>query len=197
MDRSFARPKGRWLQRALRFPDPLADDAFGSWLAGLVDGEGSFQIREQEGKHRPALQLKFRDDDLPTLILIQQRLGFGDINGPYGPYRKHRSWGQDDYRSRPQAYWYAQNRADCRRVVDIFDRFPLQSKKRHEYPIWREAVLEDCSTQPDQNRLEQLKRDLEALRRHYNPLPVQALWGMLKRGELNSMPESLRSRRPK
>ncbi len=148
-----------------------ANEAFGSWFAGFVDGEGCFVIRKYSyGKHRPAFQLNLREDDIGVLLLIHSSLELGRI------YREPAGRGRDGYWSKPMAKWFVQNLAGCRRLVDVFDTFPLRSKKSQDYLVWREAVIECCSQQPDQTRLAYLKAALETGRRYTEPT-IQGFYG--------------------
>ena len=148
-----------------------ANEAFGSWFAGFVDGEGCFVIRKySDGKHRPAFQLNLREDDIGVLLRIHSSLELGRI------YPERAGRGRDGYWSKPKAKWFVQNLAGCRRLVDVFDTFPLRSKKLRDYLVWRQAVIECCSPQPDQARLASLKATLESGRRYTKPT-IQAFYG--------------------
>ena len=168
-------------------PVPSVDTGFGYWLAGFIDGEGCFVIREQKGEYRPAFQLRLRDDDLPVLHYIRHRLGVGDIYGERG--RPDRA----GYVSRPKALFWIQSKATCMRLVEVLDRAPLRSKKARDYAIWREAVLEHYSPQPDQSRLAFLKLELECGRKYPEPLKGQALLADARSGEFDLYADPIES----
>ena len=149
--------------------EPAVSEGFGLWFVGFMDGEGCFMIRSQKGRHSTAFQLNLREDDLRTLVYIQEHTRMGRI------YREAASWRAGGYISKPKAKWFVQSRPECRRLVDIFDMFPPRSKKLQDYRIWREAVYECCSLRPDQAKLAALKAQLEQGRR-YKPtlMPNQA-----------------------
>jgi|SRR5271166_1451805 len=107
---------------------------FGNWLAGLIAGEACFRIHKvQGGKQYPcAFRIKLRYDDLPILREIKRRTGFGRINVFFKTKKKSH---------RPQAAWIVESKAACLQLVKLLDRFPLRAKKRHDYSIWRKAVL--------------------------------------------------------
>lgn len=114
------------------------DDAFGHWLAGFIDGEGTFAINRQNvGREQSTygckLIVKLRDDDAPILEEIREKTGAGTIcrKGP----------GSDGRTNNAQAAWQVQSRGDCLRMVEILDRYPLRAKKSRDYAVWREAVL--------------------------------------------------------
>ena len=150
-------------QPELRASEPPTSEAFGNWFAGFVDGEGSFVIREQRGRHSTAFQLRLREDDIAVLLSIKDHLNLGKI------YREWPRRGREGYYSKPKALWWVQTKAGCMRLIDIFDRFPLRSKKAQDYVTWREAVLEYCSSQPNQARLASLKAELEDGRKYTEP----------------------------
>jgi hypothetical protein len=113
----------------------VIDAAFGYWLAGFIDGEGSFQIARYRNKSGDSygcrLKLAVRYDDHPLLGEIQRTLGLGKL------------YTFDSTRSgmpRRYSHWEAFRREDCSRMVEILDTFPLRSKKRQDYLIWRDAV---------------------------------------------------------
>jgi hypothetical protein len=109
----------------------VIDDAFGHWLAGFIDGEGSFTITAGRGRGSAvcALSLGLRDDDRPILDDIACTTGLGRV------FNHHRSG-----TSRPRAVWKVYSRPDCAALVNLLDRYPLRAKKARDYAIWREAV---------------------------------------------------------
>lgn len=109
------------------------NDGFGHWFAGFVDGEGCFTIPEH--KHNGCLycrlRIQLRVDDRPLLEYIQEQTGLGVV----------RTLGRRYGTSQLQAYWAVSRKADCLALVDLLDAYPLRSKKRYDYEVWREAVL--------------------------------------------------------
>jgi hypothetical protein len=142
------------------------DPAFGHWLAGFIDGEGCFEIarRDRAGRYTTyevRFSLRIRDDDLPALKEILQRLDIGRIGG-----HAHSSHPNTN----PSACWMVQAKHECQLLAELLDRFPLRAKKRHDFAIWREAVEEAGRIRQrqwqraDWSRLEELHRALGALR---------------------------------
>jgi len=70
-----------------------------------------------------------------------------------GTLRRHAARGT----TRPIVQWRASAVSELRRLVAIFDRYPLRSRKARDYAIWREAVLL-LSQPPSRERAERLRR---------------------------------------
>jgi hypothetical protein len=134
------------------------DDAFGYWLSGLIDGEGSFGI----SKTAPLLTVKVRDDDEDLIRTIVATTGIGAL------YRAKASGP-----TRGAVMWRVKSKAEAVRLRDILDRYPLRSKKRRDYAIWREAVglwTSRATMTPSQGQeMRRLARALAAIRRYEKP----------------------------
>ena len=145
------------------------DPAFGHWLAGLIDGEGSFGIGRVKRGYGARLSVQLRNDDSAILTEIHVRTGRGSIGR-----RSARS------NSRPGCVWMVQSRADTEELVEILDQYPLRSKKAADYVIWRRAV-ELLSAMPREHRdwmpIVELKRELESVRQ-YRPPSVDVKSGL-------------------
>jgi hypothetical protein len=64
---------------------------FGPWLAGVIDGDGNFELRNVHGKPvLKSIRIKFHIRDIKILNVIQNQLHFGNIridkNQPYCIY---------------------------------------------------------------------------------------------------------------
>jgi LAGLIDADG endonuclease/Homing endonuclease associated repeat len=136
------------------------DPAFGHWLAGLIDGEGSFKI---DCGARPAAQLaiSLRDDDTAVLKDIQLQLGLGRV---YHIIRRGNA--------KPQSVWAVGARAETQAMVEVLDRYPLRSKKLRAYGLWRQAVA-FLATLPrgsrDWARIVGLKQQLSSVHAYQPP----------------------------
>lgn len=115
----------------------LNNNGFYYWFAGFVDGEGCFYIKKNRKRWmKVGLCICLRKDDINVLNLIQKNLGFGYV-APKKIYYDSRCKQQN-----PQAVYYCEKKSDCLKLVEIFDKYPLLSKKKFDYKIWRRVVIE-------------------------------------------------------
>ena len=145
----------------------------GDWLAGFIDGEGSFNISRHAGNYQPRFSVKLRDDDSQIIIDIHEFLGEGTV-------RKTKTCPTTSKYYTPNVR--GQFRldvigADNVKLVYILDQFPLRTKKLRDYIIWKEAVeiyskslfnrWSDSSLKKIRNdKLSALKIELENARRY-------------------------------
>ena len=109
----------------MRFPN--AD--WCKWFVGFVDGEGSFIIRRNRDRWVSAeFRLNMRADDKPILKEIQEEFGFGKVY-------------KNDTRKNPHAEFRVMHREQLLHLVKLFDEFPLRSRKKNDYQVWRTFVI--------------------------------------------------------
>jgi hypothetical protein len=114
-----------------------ADLAFGHWFAGFVDGEGCFCAKIYQ---RPCLLIRcefsiiLRADDRAILEEIQSRLAMGKITD-YGVITNRQG-----IRSNPRARWRVCRTADCLKLVETFQTFPLRAKKVRDFETWAKIL---------------------------------------------------------
>jgi LAGLIDADG endonuclease len=112
--------------------------AFGNWLAGFIDGEGCFILRETTADYfRCGFSIELRVDDAPIIEEIQTRLGIGTIKYRHRPGKN----GNDC----PQVSWNVQSQPQCVVLMELLDRHPLRAKKAHDFAIWRMALKAQCT----------------------------------------------------
>lgn len=116
-------------------------DEFGYWFSGLFDGEGCLQFyfaraKEASKQVQAGATVVMRSDNNPALEYIRENLGVG------GLYLNRSYPGSSRPNTRPRTWWQCYAIADLAEVVvPLFDKYPLRTKKRDEYPPWREAIM--------------------------------------------------------
>ena len=111
------------------------DTNFGNYLAGLIDGEGSFGLHKHiQHKHLrafyyPRFAMHLRADDTPILLQIQTFLGIGKL------------YFHNNIERNPMVAYQIDNVKDLIKLVEVLDVCPLRAKKAREYAIWRTCVL--------------------------------------------------------
>lgn len=114
-------------------------DEFGYWLAGFVDGEGTFTayVLQHKGGY-PTLDMRFeialRADDNRVLMCIKDRLGVGYIHyqrpSPSSPKR-----------AKPKCAYKVTRLNDLYHIIiPLFEMFPLRSKKARDFETWKEII---------------------------------------------------------
>ena len=145
---------------------PEVTDDFGHWLAGFMDGEGCFQVgrrvrtparAETYVVYQPTFAVSLRADDAAVLDTIWRRTGMGHV------YRRGTYKESGTSRACPQATWNMNGKADCLRLVELLDRYPLRSRKARDYAIWRDAVLFSVTMQRQNTRQGGVRMDWSAL----------------------------------
>jgi LAGLIDADG DNA endonuclease family protein len=107
------------------------DDIDGHALAGLIDAEGSFSVRSNNGGRSwvCGMTLVQRADDADVLADIVRVTGIGRLH--FNPaYRT----------SRPQVIWSVGSKLECRELGQLLRRYPLRGRKRREFEIWARAA---------------------------------------------------------
>jgi len=141
---------------------PIAK-CYGYWLSGLIDGEGSFNlIHVRAGGRsyvRPGFHIGLRDDDGDIIREIAHRLGIKKT------IHRERAYAN----SKPQAELHITSWGGCRKIVQFIEQFPLQTRKRRDFEIWREAVLLKTSFQPCEEKLFELRDRLMQQRKYSGP----------------------------
>ena len=106
------------------------DSAFGYWLSGFIDGEGSFNIAKNgRGARYCSFRLALHSDDAPILREIESRLPVGSVWVGHPPSQRG-----------PRAVWTVQSKDGCMALVETLERFPLRAKKRRDFEVWARAV---------------------------------------------------------
>jgi hypothetical protein len=152
----------------MNFDELIADldaDGFGYYLAGLIDGEGSFAIGHT-ANCQCLLTINLRDDDADILYEIQRRTGIGRV-------RITKSYENSTRQRTPLARWAVGNHSECALLVRLLERYPLRAKKRRDFEIWRRAVQEWITRTRSSGwePMLALRAELMAVRQYAGPAP--------------------------
>lgn len=105
---------------------------FGHRLAALTDGEGCFYIStpRAKGNYMCGFTIKLREDDRPMLELYRDACG--GIGRLVRQERKN-AWA-------PTCAWVVTKKSEVGFLRDLFEIYPLWSKKQRDYEVWARAV---------------------------------------------------------
>lgn len=150
-------------------------DEFWHHLSGLVDGEGHFaiakQVKARTGSvaYGCAFKMNLRDDDHAVLEMIHERTGLGVL---YMSVKKNDRKHVRD--AKPMTMWCVQTKAECLELVEVFERFPLWTKKARDFHIWAKAVRYLNAGRPEGwEPLARWFEEIRAVRRYEAPLSVE------------------------
>lgn len=109
------------------------------YLAGFIDGEGSFNVsvsKHTTTKSRrdiyTAFSIELRGDDRKLLERIQKTIGCGGIyrydypKYKWGPHYKYKIGSAKDL---------------AEKLFPLLDKYPLQAKKKEVYKIFRKIII--------------------------------------------------------
>lgn len=108
------------------------------YITGFCDGEAAFTYSRNGSAFGLYFAVKQREDNRQIVEDIREYFNYvGDIyrgkesnNVPKGGF------------TQPSAYYRVTKISELKRILEHFDKYPLQSKRKHEaYKIWREMVM--------------------------------------------------------
>ena len=107
------------------------------YVTGFCDGEAAFTYSRAGGTLALYFAIKQRKDNQQIIEEIREYFHYvGNI------YRqKESSLTKNSGASKPAAYYRVTRIGELKIIVDHFDKYPLQSKKKQEaYLVWRQMV---------------------------------------------------------
>ncbi|MFH0912931.1 MAG: LAGLIDADG family homing endonuclease [Candidatus Omnitrophota bacterium] len=108
------------------------------YITGFCDGEAAFTYCRSGGTFGLYFAVKQREDNRQIVEQIQEYFNYiGNI------YRgKEASPSKNSGFTKASAYYRVTRIGELKIIVDHFDKYPLQSKKKLEaYKVWREMVI--------------------------------------------------------
>lgn len=127
-------------------------DSFGYWFSGFVDGEGCFLIaplpsrrRKERIHYYPRFMLVLRSDDKEIISSVKNILRIGSICF----FRKEE--GKKNSNSKPQVAYSISDRGECYFLVKFFEKYPLKTKKKNDFEIWKQLVIEKLKPYKEQD----------------------------------------------
>jgi hypothetical protein len=101
----------------------ISDESFFEWFRGLTDGEGCFEIISQNSKFYFRFSLYMHKDDSHMLNYVCSRLKVGKVI------------------ERAHFTTYSVTSADIFKIIEIFDKYPLNTSKHLNYLALKEGFL--------------------------------------------------------
>src|SRR4030042_6307498 len=107
----------------------------GDYIAGFVDGEGSFPLTYRKDTHpkthnriyyywKPMFMICLKLDDFEILERIKETLHCGTIS-----------------KSKRFVIYQVADFSDLiNKIIPFFETYPLRAKKRHDFELWKEAL---------------------------------------------------------
>lgn len=107
------------------------------YVTGFCDGEAAFTYSRSSGSYAMYFAVKQREDNLQIIEAIHEFFNFAGYI-----YRGKESQASPNSGfTKPSAYYRVTKSKELQVVIDHFDKYPLQSKKKFEaYNIWRQMV---------------------------------------------------------
>lgn len=131
------------------------------YITGFCDGEAAFTYSRSGGSFNIYFSIRQREDNRNIVERVQSYFRFvGQI------YRGKESIPTANSGfTRPTAYYRVARVNELRVIMQHFDKYPLQSKKREAYSVWRQMVMHklDNYRDTDYDLLRGLAEQLSAL----------------------------------
>jgi hypothetical protein len=136
------------------------------YVTGFTDGEGTFTYSRSGQQMAMYFSIKLTAVDVPVLEKIQ--MFFAGIGRIYDV--KARAPGPRSGATKSANLYRVTHREELIVIVDHFDRYPLHTKKRECYEIWRQMVLlKRKFRNPDRDLLDALAAQLSSLATRNQP----------------------------
>lgn len=118
------------------------------YITGFADGEAAFTYSRGGGTFGLYFAIKQREDNQQIVEEIKEF--FNHIGNIYRSKETQPTLNSGF--SKPAAYYRVTKIDELQRIIEHFDKYPLQSKKKQEaYKVWREMVIYKLENYRDVN----------------------------------------------
>jgi len=107
------------------------------FVTGFSDGEAAFTFSRSGDMFALYFSIAQRVDNKEIIEKIQSY--FAGVGKIYR--RKEKLPTRNSGYTKPTAYFRVCKQKDLLRIIEHFDKFPLQSKKQEVYQVWREMAI--------------------------------------------------------
>lgn len=131
------------------------------YITGFCDGEAAFTYSRSGGAFNIYFAIRQREDNRNIVERIQSYFGFvGQIYAG-----KESAPTASSGFTKPTAYYRVARVNELQVIIQHFDKYPLQSKKREAYLIWRQMAMHKLENyrDTDYDLLRGLAEQLSAL----------------------------------
>jgi hypothetical protein len=132
------------------------------YVTGFCDGEAAFTYSRAGGSFNVYFSLTQREDNRQIIDDIQ---AFFDYAGKIY-HKKGAQPAKNSGHTKPSWYYRVATVDEIPIIIDHFDKYPMQSKKKWEaYRIWREMVMHKIENfrEPNYDKLRELAARLSSL----------------------------------
>lgn len=140
----------------------MGENSLTPWyITGFCDGEAAFTYSRSGGAFNIYFAIRQREDNRNIVERIQSYFGF--VGRIY--VGKESLPTANSGFTKSTAYYRVARVNDLRVIIQHFDKYPLQSKKREAYLVWRQMVMHKLENyrSTDYDLLRGLAKQLSAL----------------------------------
>ena len=118
------------------------------YITGFCDGEAAFTYSRAGGAFNLYFSLRQREDNRRIVEKIQEFFGYiGNIYISTGQSLER----EGNFKQQDSAYYRVSKVSELKRVIEHFDKYPLQSKKQNAYLVWRKMAIHKIENFRDTN----------------------------------------------
>lgn len=107
------------------------------YVTGFCDGEAAFTYSHASGVYNMYFSLRQREDNRK---IVEELLEFFNYAGNIYRDKGKGALSTSGF-TQPSAYYRISRTEELLRVIGHFDKYPLQSRKKECYRVWKEMVL--------------------------------------------------------